>query len=142
MTFDTFGNFCASGGNDREVRVWELQPSTLGDLPMSDRRRRVMADKQGSTVWEHLSTAQGVAEDAQAKQAAAAFFADRHCVLSKSYALCGHNSGVQAVVVAMGRLLISAADDYEIRICDFDPQRMDQKQIRSGLESSGVQVAV
>ena len=35
------------------------------------------------------------------------------------YALQGHSSGVQAVVVLKDRFLISASDDYELRVWDF-----------------------
>ena len=35
------------------------------------------------------------------------------------YALQGHSSGVQAVVVMKDRFLISASDDYELRVWDF-----------------------
>ena len=35
------------------------------------------------------------------------------------YALQGHSSGVQALVVLKDRFLISASDDYELRVWDF-----------------------
>lgn len=35
------------------------------------------------------------------------------------YALHGHGSGVQAVAVVKERFLISASDDYDLRVHDF-----------------------
>ena len=41
------------------------------------------------------------------------------------YALQGHCSGVQEVVVIKGRFVISASDDYDIRIWDFGSKKQE-----------------
>ena len=41
------------------------------------------------------------------------------------YALQGHYSGVQEVVVIKGRFVISASDDYDIRVWDFGSKKQE-----------------
>mmetsp|Transcript_12020 Transcript_12020/g.28734 ORF Transcript_12020/g.28734 Transcript_12020/m.28734 type:complete len:594 (+) Transcript_12020:260-2041(+) len=107
LALDVQGRICVSGGNDRDVRVWDLSRTDKSEARGGKQR----AGRAPDSVLSAGRRPVGL-------DAAAVGSVPVH-----GYALQGHNSGVQAVALVRDNYIISASDDYELRVWDFGDHR-------------------